>query len=403
MLRGTSTRAVLACARPVAIGVCVPIVQSQCVDQTKLWSRNPASAAHVVKKVSFQSSVLLKLFILTQENTLGAGSCTVFGDPHYKTFDGKFFSFKGSCKYQLVSDCVNHTFSIRVTNDGRSTKYSAWTKTVTLKMGNLRVNLGQKMRVKVNGTRVQPPYRLNGSYLDIRQTADGVTVRTDLGIYLLWDGNNFLQVQAAASFKNRLCGLCGNFNGISRDDLLSRHGVSYAEDETWRFANSWKVGGPKSCARKNENLAKHPECRHKRGQQSCRTLQESDLFAACSNQLNSLHYVDACRQDMCECPSGKCYCDSLAAYAWECARLGVQIKDWKRQTQCDITAIEAATIASTNRQFVQNQRPKVVSQDRRRKGGKKTSKSRPDFFSKHIPETFLIRQHNSGQTPPPID
>lgn len=269
-------------------------------------------------------------------------------------------------------------------------------------MGNLRVNLGQKMRVKVNGTRVQPPYRLNGSFLEIQQTADGVTVRTELGIHLLWDGSNFLQVQAVASFKNRLCGLCGNFNGISRDDHLSRHNVSFADDETWRFANSWKVGGPKACSRKNEHLAQPPDCRHKRGVQSCQTLQESELFAACYNQLNSAHYWNACKQDMCDCPSGKCYCDSLAAYAWECARLGVHIKDWRRQTRCDAASIEASTIAYANRVLAQKQRPRG-SQERRHKNGKKTAKSRSDFFSKHIPETFLIRQHSSGQTPPPID
>lgn len=63
--------------------------------------------------------------------------CTVFGDPHYKTFDGKFFSFQGSCKYQLVADCSKEkTFNIRVTNDARSTKTSSWTKNVSIKVGN---------------------------------------------------------------------------------------------------------------------------------------------------------------------------------------------------------------------------------------------------------------------------
>lgn len=65
---------------------------------------------------------------------VGDGVCTVFGDPHYRTFDGKFYSFKGACKYQLASDCTGHTFSIRVTNDARSTRLSAWTKTIAIKV-----------------------------------------------------------------------------------------------------------------------------------------------------------------------------------------------------------------------------------------------------------------------------
>lgn len=62
------------------------------------------------------------------------GVCTVFGDPHYRTYDGKFFSFQGPCKYLLSADCVGRTFSIRVTNDARNTKNSAWTKTVSLRV-----------------------------------------------------------------------------------------------------------------------------------------------------------------------------------------------------------------------------------------------------------------------------
>jgi len=64
----------------------------------------------------------------------GDGVCTVFGDPHYRTFDGKFYSFQGSCKYQLAADCFGRTFSIRVTNDARGTRTSSWTKTVSIKV-----------------------------------------------------------------------------------------------------------------------------------------------------------------------------------------------------------------------------------------------------------------------------
>lgn len=116
---------------------------------------------------------------------------------------------------------MNQSFSIRVTNDARSTKSSSWIKTVTLKMPNVRVNLGQKMRVKVNGTRVMPPLKLD-NLLDIQRTDEGISVLTEIGINLLWDGSNFLQIQAATSYKKKLCGLCGNYSKCIYCPILFR-------------------------------------------------------------------------------------------------------------------------------------------------------------------------------------
>ncbi|XP_012224763.1 BMP-binding endothelial regulator protein isoform X2 [Linepithema humile] len=260
------------------------------------------------------------------------GVCTVFGDPHYRTFDGKFYSFKGACKYQLVSDCVGHTFSIRVTNDARKTKSSAWTKTIAIKIGNMKVNLGQKMRVKVNRKRVNVPYRF-GNLLDINRTAESVIVNTQIGIKVLWDGISFLEVSAPASYRGRLCGLCGNFNSQAKDDFTTRRGRLLQDPQ--QFGQSWTVGAKKMCTRAPRlgNIDRERRCRGRKDHRLCSRLR-SQIFDPCHKKVNPAMYHKACLQDMCECPTEHCYCESFMAYAHECKRLGIQLPHWRKATRC---------------------------------------------------------------------
>lgn len=319
------------------------------------------------------------------------GVCTVFGDPHYKTFDGKFFSFQGSCKYLLTSDCTNQSFSIRVTNDGHNTKFASWTKTVTLKLGNTKVNLGQKKRIKVNGNKVKLPF-LTKEELKIKRFEDDlIIVETNIGVKILWDGKSYLQVQTPVKYTNKLCGLCGNFNGISRDDLITRRGINVTDKEVGKFANSWRVGGIKACTRPRENVMKKRPCTHKR-MTSCRAIKNSDVFGACDSRLNPHYYFEACRMDMCECPEGNCYCDSFAAYARECQRLGVSLPNWRQNTNC-LKDSSSSQITNSISQIVTT-RPQPHQRHRNRI-------RKPNHFSQQKPKPIVI-PNISRRTPPPL-
>lgn len=262
-----------------------------------------------------------------------------FGDPHYKTFDGKIYSFQGVGRYQLVADCERHNFSVRVANvyQNKNKKTSTLTKRVAIKSGRMRINLGQNFRTKVNGQKVDIPYKIEQK-LVIDKFKDYIVINLLNGIKILWTGKSFLEITVPASYKNKLCGLCGNFNSNVQDDLKIRKGDVVKDTEIVPFGTSWCVGPKTTCAKQAKQTAKIRPCKARRVEKNaCKYLSNAEIFNGCDSKLNYNKYYKACMLDMCDCPNGKCYCESLMAYARECQRLGVDIPNWKRESYCMAT------------------------------------------------------------------
>lgn len=253
----------------------------------------------------------------------------VFGDPHYKTFDGKIYTLKAVGRYQLVQQCGGGAnasataFSIKVANYATPHSMdSPITKRVAIRFGGARLNLQQRLRVKYNGRRVGLAFKRAGQ-LGLRRLPEGVEVRLQNGVVVLWSGRSFLEVTVPAAFKGRLCGLCGNFNGDPQDELRLRSGKAVGDKELAAFGASWCVGRRAECApRPQRAQAAHGDVA------ACKRLNGRD-FAACESQLSNAKYYRACKVDMLSCAHAKCYCESLTAYSRECARMGVHLPpDW---------------------------------------------------------------------------
>nr|XP_032807761.1 BMP-binding endothelial regulator protein [Petromyzon marinus] len=269
------------------------------------------------------------------------GVCTVFGDPHYRTFDGKAYNFQGTCRYTLAKECSPPPrappawaprVEVVVHNDARRTRFFAWTRAVELRVAGATVTLMQHLRVAVNGTRVPLPFEGRG--YGVNATGQLVTASTALGLSVTWDGDSFVEVTASPHLRGRLCGLCGNYNGHRRDELLGGDGLFRPDVE--EFAESWRDSRV-PCSGAPRLLAPHlcsKSAKHRvRAHRECRKLKSWD-FKKCHNVIDVIPFYRSCVMDMCECPLHKrCFCEPFLAYSRACGREGAPVR-WDPLLHC---------------------------------------------------------------------
>ncbi|XP_070763397.1 kielin/chordin-like protein [Enoplosus armatus] len=266
-------------------------------------------------------------------------TCIAFGDPHYRTFDGRMLHFQGACTYILAQDCEGGDFSIHATNDDRGRKGVSWTKEVTVFIGDVTVQLLQDWVVKVNDEVVTLPF-LREPYIFVERQTNTILLNTNIGLKVLWSGRSHLEVSVPGSYKGHTCGLCGNFNNYHQDDLRMPSGrLSLSESD---FGNSWRVTNGShslSSCRPGEDVdpCKDAGYQAKKGANArCKVL-KSAVFKPCHRVVPPEPWYGACVYDLCACGANtdECLCDTLEAYASQCREAGV-ILQWRSPSLCAV-------------------------------------------------------------------
>ena len=156
---------------------------------------------------------------------------------------------------------------------------------------------------------------------NITKAEPGYTlVTSDYGVTVFWNNVYNARVTVKGRYRNNTVGLCGNFNGIEDDDFRTSDGASV--DNAAEFGNSWKVDP----ACDNATLVQHPclvnSNRAMMAHANCSRLFEPP-FNSCASYINATGkgYYDDCVYDVCACEDDPdvCYCQSLDAYAADCA------------------------------------------------------------------------------------
>ena len=58
-------------------------------------------------------------------------------------------------------------------------------------------------------------------------------------LQFLWNGDSQAELTVPGTYKRKMCGLCGNFNGYPQDDLRMKSGQ--ITNSAAIFGNTWKV------------------------------------------------------------------------------------------------------------------------------------------------------------------
>ncbi|KAM9660278.1 mucin-5AC [Trichechus inunguis] len=258
--------------------------------------------------------------------------CSMWGNFHYKTFDGDIFRFPGLCNYVLASHCraAYEDFNIQVR---RSQEAKATTPSkVVMKLDGMVLEL-TKDSVLVNDHPVQLPFSQSGVLIEKSNMYLKVVAR--LGLVFMWNLDDSLLLELDDKYANQTCGLCGDFNGLPVFNEFLSNNVKLTPTE---YGNLQKLDGPmEQC----QDAAPMPTRNCTTGLEFCQGILLSQPFSGCHDLVNTSSYIEACQQDICLCADSdptNCSCPTLAEYARQCVHAGGVPQDWRTSDLCPAQA-----------------------------------------------------------------
>ncbi|XP_060936361.1 mucin-19-like [Limanda limanda] len=264
--------------------------------------------------------------------------CQVYGNGHYQTFDSKWYRFNGHCQYTLVEDyCGNQngSFSVRVESVPCCDEALTCSRSIVLDLqGTVTLTLSD-MRVT---RRLQKGWTLQEDSFYTTHTVGLYIVISvpSRGITLIWDKHTRITVELHPYWRNRVCGLCGNFDSSEMNDL--QISGSAVVSSPMAFGNNWKATSP-PCSDVTTEIfpcERNSYC-SAWAQRRCMII-TADTFKDCHLKVDPEPYYHACVQESCSCEfEGKFlgFCTAVAAYAEACSEQDVCVK-WRTPDLCPV-------------------------------------------------------------------
>uniref|UniRef100_A0A3Q1GW32 Fc gamma binding protein n=1 Tax=Acanthochromis polyacanthus TaxID=80966 RepID=A0A3Q1GW32_9TELE len=275
------------------------------------------------------------------------GVCWAWGDPHYHTFDGYNYNFQGTCKYVISKTCGKLDglvpFSVTERNDNRGNTAVSYVREVDVSVYGYTITIqkNQVGRVTVDGELLNLPLQLGDGKVSVFLRGNTAVVETNFGLVVSYDYNWYLVIRLPSSYYGLVCGLCGNFNGNSRDELQNPAGKTVSSVIEW--GKSWQTPDQdkdhpcwdtceKNCPTCDDNMRKLYETEAYCG---ALTAKVNSVFQKCHEKVDPQAFMDNCVYDMCfNKGDKKMLCQALDSYSKECRQEGIIIKGWRTKFGC---------------------------------------------------------------------
>ncbi|KAM4723120.1 mucin-5AC-like [Rhinophrynus dorsalis] len=171
------------------------------------------------------------------------GSCSIVGGSHITSFDATRYDFHGDCSYVLTKSCLDSRFSVlgELLKCGQTdTETCLRSITLLLEDGKELINIKPCGSVYVNSVFTQLPIS-SASVTIFKPSTFFIIVQAQVGVQLQIQLVPTMQVYIylEPSYKNQVCGLCGNYNNMQADDFRVLSGVT--EGTASSFGNTWKT------------------------------------------------------------------------------------------------------------------------------------------------------------------
>jgi len=266
-------------------------------------------------------------------------TCVAFGDPHYLTFSGQYYSFQGHCEYVFARGgrgCSGDDFEIRVFN---SEVRPSTTRAVliTLPGSNQTIELHRNGKSLVNNKNVAFLPYLSPDLFTMELIRDGAAVRitlTQFGVSLLWDGKALVRLTVPSLYQDNICGLCNDFDvNADQTHFYLADGTSVTDTEV--FAGSWLIpmvdslgvpcsdAGPvfsrrRGAAQEQDPLVLYPT-RVNMSLSFCKQLTDPfGRYMNCIPFVDPTPYHSGCTYDVASCNSEQCGGMAYKAYEFAC-------------------------------------------------------------------------------------